>query len=163
MTFHPNAGYPLHLVIVSNNGDYNFDNIHKNNKRVILINNGIHPGAGAHHLLEVGHVHRHRFVRLAERLRERRAGRLWLALGGDLGDGAQVGESQPVGRRQHARRRRRQRPAGAEDDHVTNGARGDALAWPDQQEVAGLLRLARGRCRLIRSLVAGEVMSRTGR
>jgi len=38
------AGYPLHLVIVSNNGDYNFDNIHKNNKRVILINNGIHPG-----------------------------------------------------------------------------------------------------------------------
>jgi len=38
------AGYPLHLVVVSNNGDYNFDNIHKNNKRVILINNGIHPG-----------------------------------------------------------------------------------------------------------------------
>lgn len=38
------AGYPLHLVVVANNGDYNFDNIHKNNKRVILINNGIHPG-----------------------------------------------------------------------------------------------------------------------
>jgi hypothetical protein len=38
------AGYPLHLVVVSNNGDYNFDNIHKNNKRIILINNGIHPG-----------------------------------------------------------------------------------------------------------------------
>jgi hypothetical protein len=38
------AGYPLHLVVVSNNGDYNFDNIHKNNKRTILINNGIHPG-----------------------------------------------------------------------------------------------------------------------
>jgi Zinc carboxypeptidase len=38
------AGYPLYLVVVSNNGDYNFDNIHKNNKRVILINNGIHPG-----------------------------------------------------------------------------------------------------------------------
>ncbi len=38
------AGYPLHLIVVSNNGDYNFDNIHKNNKRVILINNGIHPG-----------------------------------------------------------------------------------------------------------------------
>ncbi len=38
------AGYPLHLVVVSNNGDYNFDNIRKNNKRVILINNGIHPG-----------------------------------------------------------------------------------------------------------------------
>lgn len=38
------AGFPLHLVVVSNNGDYNFDNIQKNNKRVILINNGIHPG-----------------------------------------------------------------------------------------------------------------------
>ncbi|MEP6700035.1 MAG: M14 family metallopeptidase, partial [Bacteroidota bacterium] len=38
------AGYPLHLVIVSNKGDYNFDNIHKNNKRIILVNNGIHPG-----------------------------------------------------------------------------------------------------------------------
>ena len=38
------AGYPLHLVVVSNNGDYNFNNIHKNNKRVILVNNGIHPG-----------------------------------------------------------------------------------------------------------------------
>ncbi len=38
------AGYPLHLIVVSNNGDYNFDNIRKNNKRVILISNGIHPG-----------------------------------------------------------------------------------------------------------------------
>ena len=38
------AGYPLHLAVVANNGDYNFDNIRKNNKRVILINNGIHPG-----------------------------------------------------------------------------------------------------------------------
>ncbi len=38
------AGYPLHLIIVSNNGDYNFENIRKKNKRVILINNGIHPG-----------------------------------------------------------------------------------------------------------------------
>src|SRR5258705_10483021 len=37
------AGYPLHLVVVSNNGDFNFDNINKNNKRIILINNGIHP------------------------------------------------------------------------------------------------------------------------
>ena len=38
------AGFPLHLVVVSNNGDYNFGNIRKNNKRIILINNGIHPG-----------------------------------------------------------------------------------------------------------------------
>lgn len=38
------AGYPLHLVVVSENGDHNFSNIKKNNKRVILINNGIHPG-----------------------------------------------------------------------------------------------------------------------
>jgi hypothetical protein len=38
------AGYPLHLIVVANNGDYNFENIRKNNKTVILINNGIHPG-----------------------------------------------------------------------------------------------------------------------
>jgi hypothetical protein len=38
------AGFPLHLIVVSNDGDYNFENIHKKNKRVILINNGIHPG-----------------------------------------------------------------------------------------------------------------------
>ncbi|HEX4875067.1 MAG TPA: M14 family metallopeptidase [Chitinophagaceae bacterium] len=38
------AGYPLHLVVVANNGDYNFKNIRKNNKRIIFINNGIHPG-----------------------------------------------------------------------------------------------------------------------
>jgi Zinc carboxypeptidase len=38
------AGFPLHLVIVANQGDYNFENIRKNNKRIILINNGIHPG-----------------------------------------------------------------------------------------------------------------------
>ncbi len=38
------AGYPLHLVMVANNGDYNPENIRRNNKRIILINNGIHPG-----------------------------------------------------------------------------------------------------------------------
>ncbi|HEY5771078.1 MAG TPA: M14 family zinc carboxypeptidase, partial [Chitinophagaceae bacterium] len=38
------AGYPLHLIVVANNGDHNFDNIRKNNKSIILINNGIHPG-----------------------------------------------------------------------------------------------------------------------
>ena len=38
------AGYPLHLAVIANNGDHNFDNIRKNNKRVILVNNGIHPG-----------------------------------------------------------------------------------------------------------------------
>jgi hypothetical protein len=38
------AGQPLHLVFISNNGDYNTANIHKNDKRIILINNGIHPG-----------------------------------------------------------------------------------------------------------------------
>lgn len=40
------AGYPLHLVVVTNNGDYNFENTRKNNKRVLLINNGIHPVDG---------------------------------------------------------------------------------------------------------------------
>ena len=38
------AGFPLNLIVIANNGDYNFDNIRKNNKRVILVNNGIHPG-----------------------------------------------------------------------------------------------------------------------
>jgi hypothetical protein len=38
------AGYPLHLIVISNNGDHNFENIRRNNKRIILINNGIHPG-----------------------------------------------------------------------------------------------------------------------
>lgn len=38
------AGFPLHLVVVSNTGDTDFDKIRKANKRVILVNNGIHPG-----------------------------------------------------------------------------------------------------------------------
>ena len=38
------AGLPLNLIVVSNDGDYNFQSIHKKNKRIILINNGIHPG-----------------------------------------------------------------------------------------------------------------------
>ncbi|HSU27860.1 MAG TPA: M14 family metallopeptidase [Chitinophagaceae bacterium] len=38
------AGFPLHLAVIANNGDYNFNNIRKNDKRVILVNNGIHPG-----------------------------------------------------------------------------------------------------------------------
>jgi zinc carboxypeptidase len=38
------AGFPLHLVIVSTDKDFNFESLRKKNKRVILINNGIHPG-----------------------------------------------------------------------------------------------------------------------
>lgn len=38
------AGFPLHLVVVSNHGDFDFKSIRKKNKRVLLINNGIHPG-----------------------------------------------------------------------------------------------------------------------
>lgn len=38
------AGYPLHLAVIANNGDHNFESIRRNNKRIILINNGIHPG-----------------------------------------------------------------------------------------------------------------------
>jgi len=38
------AGFPLHLIIVSSDKDFNFESLHKKNKRVILINNGIHPG-----------------------------------------------------------------------------------------------------------------------
>jgi hypothetical protein len=38
------AGFPLHLVIVSADKDFNFESLRKKNKRVILVNNGIHPG-----------------------------------------------------------------------------------------------------------------------
>ena len=38
------AGYPLHLVLISNEGQFDAVKWHKQNKVVILINNGIHPG-----------------------------------------------------------------------------------------------------------------------
>ncbi|MGN7720655.1 M14 family metallopeptidase [Chitinophaga sp. 22620] len=38
------AGYPLHLVILSQDKDFSFASLKKKDKRVILINNGIHPG-----------------------------------------------------------------------------------------------------------------------
>jgi hypothetical protein len=38
------AGFPLNLVTYSPSGDFNFASLHKKNKRIILINNGIHPG-----------------------------------------------------------------------------------------------------------------------
>lgn len=38
------AGYPLHLVMVSANKKFEPEQWHKQNKVVILINNGIHPG-----------------------------------------------------------------------------------------------------------------------
>ena len=38
------AGFPLHLVIVSADKDFNIESFKKKNKRIILINNGIHPG-----------------------------------------------------------------------------------------------------------------------
>ncbi len=38
------AGYPLHLVMVSSDGKFDPALWHKQNKAVILINNGIHPG-----------------------------------------------------------------------------------------------------------------------
>ena len=38
------AGYPLHLVLVSNDGRFDPVQWHRQNKVVILVNNGIHPG-----------------------------------------------------------------------------------------------------------------------
>ncbi|CAN5241903.1 hypothetical protein BH09BAC2_BH09BAC2_22460 [soil metagenome] len=38
------AGFPLHLVLISNDGKFDPAVWHKQNKVVILINNGIHPG-----------------------------------------------------------------------------------------------------------------------
>ncbi|MDP9229712.1 MAG: M14 family metallopeptidase [Bacteroidota bacterium] len=38
------SGFPLHLIVVSGDKDFNFESLRKKNKRFILINNGIHPG-----------------------------------------------------------------------------------------------------------------------
>jgi hypothetical protein len=38
------SGKPLHLFVISSDGDFNPSSLHKKNKRIILINNGIHPG-----------------------------------------------------------------------------------------------------------------------
>jgi zinc carboxypeptidase len=38
------AGFPLHLILVSNDKDFDPVSLRKKNKRIILINNGIHPG-----------------------------------------------------------------------------------------------------------------------
>jgi Zinc carboxypeptidase len=38
------AGYPLHVVLVSNDAKFDAVQWHKQNKAVVLINNGIHPG-----------------------------------------------------------------------------------------------------------------------
>ncbi|MHA4846350.1 M14 family metallopeptidase [Flavitalea antarctica] len=38
------AGYPLHLITVSPDKDFDFTGLRRKNKRIILINNGIHPG-----------------------------------------------------------------------------------------------------------------------
>lgn len=38
------AGYPLHLILVSSDGNPDIAAAKKKNKRIILVNNGIHPG-----------------------------------------------------------------------------------------------------------------------
>ncbi len=38
------AGFPLHLVVVSADGKTDWSSIKRSGKRIILINNGIHPG-----------------------------------------------------------------------------------------------------------------------
>ena len=38
------AGFPLHLVLVSSDLDFDLNSLRRKNKRIILINNGIHPG-----------------------------------------------------------------------------------------------------------------------
>jgi hypothetical protein len=38
------AGYPLHIVLISTDGKFDAVRWHQQNKTVILINNGIHPG-----------------------------------------------------------------------------------------------------------------------
>jgi hypothetical protein len=38
------AGFPLHLVLISSDKDFNIKSIKTKNKAIILFNNGIHPG-----------------------------------------------------------------------------------------------------------------------
>ncbi|SFU62565.1 Zinc carboxypeptidase [Pustulibacterium marinum] len=38
------SGYPLHMVVYNPNGDFNFVNLREEGKRILMINNGIHPG-----------------------------------------------------------------------------------------------------------------------
>ena len=38
------AGFPLHMVLVNNEKDFSISSIKRKNKRIIFINNGIHPG-----------------------------------------------------------------------------------------------------------------------
>jgi hypothetical protein len=38
------SGKPLHLFVISADGDFDFDNIHAKGKLVLLVNNAIHPG-----------------------------------------------------------------------------------------------------------------------
>ncbi len=38
------TGFPLHLIILSTDKDFDFTSLKKKDKRIILINNGIHPG-----------------------------------------------------------------------------------------------------------------------
>ena len=38
------AGFNLHLILVSSDGDLNIESARKKNKRIIFVNNGIHPG-----------------------------------------------------------------------------------------------------------------------
>jgi len=37
-------GKPLYLFVITNDGDFNPESIRKKNKRILFINNGIHPG-----------------------------------------------------------------------------------------------------------------------
>src|SRR5690554_4338970 len=37
-------GLPLHLFVISMDGDFNPESVRRKNKRVLLVNNGIHPG-----------------------------------------------------------------------------------------------------------------------
>src|SRR5690606_35682398 len=38
------SGFPLHLVLISNSGEFNLEKIREQNKAILLVNNGIHPG-----------------------------------------------------------------------------------------------------------------------
>src|SRR5437868_7391901 len=38
------SGKPLHLFVISSDADFNAESLHRKNKRILLVNNAIHPG-----------------------------------------------------------------------------------------------------------------------
>jgi hypothetical protein len=88
------------------------------------VEDRIHPLAGRRNPLSVAHVHDAGFVRRRRHARKRRARRLPLAIGGDLGERAGIGQAQRVVRDQLLGSRRRDRPPAPKSTMLRIGREG---------------------------------------